>query len=329
MEPYAAPPCGWHCNGCSHFGRDCPGCRQTGGRPFWTTASEIEVCPVYGCCVELEVLDHCGLCPRLPCQTFLHWRDPSMSDEQFQQSLLERVAALRDRAQKEQPTVTTICRASQIALEIHTQLQASAVQNTPNVRRVRRRFSRALRKEDGPLVLDVARVLRSEYGYRAVAYEVILAHRGAFMLLGAQELEELGQGLDSWWSVDSFARTLSGPAWLKGLINYDVILKWARSPDKWWRRAALVSTVALNVKSHGGSGDVPRTLAICRLLVDDHDDMVEKALSWALRELVVHDAAAVRGVLIEHEARLGSRVKREVRNKLTTGLKSPRRRPHQ
>jgi len=174
--------------------------------------------------------------------------------------------------------------------------------------------------------MEVATELRLQYGYRGVPYELILAHRGAFRLLGEQKLEELGRGLDSWGSVDSFARTLSGPAWLKGLIGDGVILKWARSPDKWWRRAALVSTVALNVRSQGGRGDVPRTLKVCRLLVDDHDDTIEKALSWALRELVAHDAGVVKDFIAEHQAELGSRVKREVGNKLRTDLKSPRRR---
>jgi 3-methyladenine DNA glycosylase AlkD len=217
-------------------------------------------------------------------------------------------------------------RAREIAAELHSQLQSLAVKNTPNVRRVRRSFSRALRQEDGHLVLEVARQLRRRHGYRSVAYELILAHRDAFNLLHEQELEELGGGLDSWWSVDSFARILSGPAWLEGLIGDEVIIRWARSRDKWWRRAALVSTVALNVRSGGGTGDVPRTLEICRLLADDHDDMVEKALSWALRELVVHEAAAVSDFIGRHEAGLGSRVKREVGNKLRTGLKSPGRR---
>jgi 3-methyladenine DNA glycosylase AlkD len=271
-------------------------------------------------------LEHCRLCPRLPCQTFLDWRDPSMCDHEFQQSLHERLTALRNRVQQEGPTMNTISRADQIAAEIHSRLYSLKVKDTPTVRRVRRAFSLALRGEDGRLVLEVAKELRRQYGYRSVPYELILAHQGAFKLLGERELEELGRGLDSWWSVDSFARTLSGPAWLKGLIGDGVILKWAQSPDRWWRRAALVSTVALNMRSQGGRGDVTRTLGICRPLVDDHDDMIEKALSWALRELVVHDAAAVRGFLTEHEDRLGSRIKREVRNKLTTGLKSPRRR---
>ncbi len=222
--------------------------------------------------------------------------------------------------------MATTTSAEEFAAQIHRQLQALPVRNAPSVNAVRRAFSRSLRKEDGRLVLELARTLRFRYGYRAVPYELILAHRGAFKMLDERRLEELGRGVDSWGAVDSFARTLSGPAWRDGLIGDEVILKWAHSPDRWWRRAALVSTVALNMRSYGGRGDTPRTLKICGLLVDDHDDMVEKALSWTLRELVVHDARAVEDFIARYEAVLGSRVKREVRNKLRTGLKSPRRR---
>ena len=83
--------------------------------------------------------------------------------------------------------------------------------------------------------------------------------------------------------------------------------------------------MALNMRSQGDKGDVARTLTICGLLVSDHEDMVAKAMSWALRELVVHDAEAVGEFLTEHVAELSARVKREVRNKLTTGLKKPYR----
>jgi 3-methyladenine DNA glycosylase AlkD len=53
--------------------------------------------------------------------------------------------------------------------------------------------------------------------------------------------------------------------------------------------------------------------------------MVEKALSWALRELGKREPAAVRDFLARHGATLGARIKREVRHKLATGLKAPRR----
>ncbi len=98
-----------------------------------------------------------------------------------------------------------------------------------------------------------------------------------------------------------------------------------RSHDRWWRRVALVSTVALNMRTYGGTGDAKRTLAVCQMLVADHDDMVVKALSWALRELVVHDAEVVARFVDTHANELAARVKREVRNKLETGLKSRKR----
>jgi 3-methyladenine DNA glycosylase AlkD len=79
------------------------------------------------------------------------------------------------------------------------------------------------------------------------------------------------------------------------------------------------------MRSQGGYGDVDRTLVICRMLADDHEDMVVKALSWALRQLVVHDPNAVRAFLTTHDDVLAARVKREVTNKLETGLKSPRK----
>jgi 3-methyladenine DNA glycosylase AlkD len=53
--------------------------------------------------------------------------------------------------------------------------------------------------------------------------------------------------------------------------------------------------------------------------------MVYKALSWALRALVVHDPDAVRRFLAEHEDVLAAQVKREVNNKLNTGVKNPRK----
>jgi 3-methyladenine DNA glycosylase AlkD len=139
----------------------------------------------------------------------------------------------------------------------------------------------------------MARALWAAHEQRSSAYELIADYREAFRSIGEAELEELGQGLDSWWSVDSFARTLVGTAWLSGQVSNGLIRHWAGSKDHWLRRAALVSTVALNVRSHGGPEDVPRTLAVCRLLVADRADMVVKAMSWALRELTVHAPKAV------------------------------------
>jgi 3-methyladenine DNA glycosylase AlkD len=215
--------------------------------------------------------------------------------------------------------------ARQVGAALDAEIRALPIRNAPNKRVVRRRYSRLLKASPPDFVLAVVRALLGTHGQRGIAYELLAHHRAAFQSLGPAELEELGQGIDSWWTVDSFARDLAGPAWLQGQVPDELIARWARSPDRWWRRAALVSTVALNVRSHGGYGDTARTLTVCRMLVDDHDDMVVKGLSWALRDLVVHDPEAVTGFLEEHQDVLAARVLREVRNKLTTGLKNPRR----
>ena len=212
-----------------------------------------------------------------------------------------------------------------VASVMDAEIRALPVQNTPNVRAIRCNYSRKLKQADPEFVLNLARELFKTHGHRWVAYELVQSHKAVFQSIGAAELEELGQGINSWSSVDSFARTLAGPAWLKGQVSDELIYKWAHSKDRWWRRAALVSTVALNRRSQGGRGDIPRTLEVCRLLVDDHDDTVVKAMSWALRELVAHNPEAVREFLSEYEDVLAARVKREVKNKLTTGLKNPRR----
>lgn len=212
-----------------------------------------------------------------------------------------------------------------MAAAIDAELRALTHPDTPSERAVRRRYSQALKHSGGEFVLSLARDLFKAYGRRWIAYELIQAHPDSFRRLGASELEEFGGGINSWETADSFARTLSDPAWLHGQVSDGLILKWARSQDLWWRRVALVSTVAWNVRSQGGHGDIPRTLTVCKLLVGDHTDMVVKAMSWALRELVVHDPGAVREFLEKHQSVLAPRVQREVGNKLLTSLKSPRK----
>lgn len=142
----------------------------------------------------------------------------------------------------------------EIALQIDAEIRALSVRNTPNERAIRRKYSQLLKQASPELVLGVAKKLLEDSTYRWLAYELIASHPEAFQHIREAHLEELGQGINSWWSADSFARTLSGPAWLKGRVSDNLIYGWARSTDRWWRRAALVSTVALNMRSQGGRG---------------------------------------------------------------------------
>ncbi|MEW6308940.1 MAG: DNA alkylation repair protein [Bacillota bacterium] len=188
----------------------------------------------------------------------------------------------------------------------------------PEFRRVRREYTEALRGVPAQTVLELALTLLKVHGRRGTAYELVHHHRAAFRALTPRLVEELGEGLSSWGATDAFGAYISGPAWHAGLVNTAEVQRWAGSADRWWRRAALVSCIYPR-------GGVERTLAVCRLLVHDRDDMVVKAMSWALRELVRFDRAAVEGFLSEYERALAARVKRELRHKLRTGLKNLRR----
>ena len=173
----------------------------------------------------------------------------------------------------------------------------------------------------GVLALALKLLVRGGWPQRCVAYELVSHHKPTLASLGQRELEGLGKNLDSWGAVDTFACYLSGPAWRDGQIPDALVHQWARSPDRWWRRAALVSTVPLSRSGHSR-----QTLRVCRMLSADRDDMVVKALSWALRELARRDPESVVDFLARHSQALAARVLREVRNKLTTGLKNPRAR---
>jgi 3-methyladenine DNA glycosylase AlkD len=215
-----------------------------------------------------------------------------------------------------------------IAREIEVRLTSLPAQDTASIRSVRREFSRLLAKAPGQQVIELALSLsrRGSMTYRFIAYELVCHHREALSALGPAEILRLGEGIDSWSAVDCFCCFLAGPAWRQKQLPDRVIHDWALSADRWWRRAALVSTVPLNSRARGGTGDPVRTLKVCAMLTGDRDDMIVKALSWALRELSKRDPNSVRAFLAKHEKALAPRVIREVNNKLVTGLKSPRSR---
>ena len=54
----------------------------------------------------------------------------------------------------------------------------------------------------------------------------------------------------------------------------------------------------------------------------DREDMIVKALSWALRELSKHDKPAVENFMGKYDEVLAGRVRREVYTKLKTGRKN-------
>jgi 3-methyladenine DNA glycosylase AlkD len=197
---------------------------------------------------------------------------------------------------------------------------------TPDIRAVAADLFAKIKDLPAPDLISLAKAMLAlkTFETRQVAYELLGLHRAALRSLALDDLELLGRGIDNWTAVDVFAGQVAGPAWRGGQISDADVARWARSKDRWWRRCALVCTTALNQAARGGKGDARRTLKLCKMLAEDHDDMISKALSWALRELIPHDPAAVRAFVNENEGELRPHIIREVRSKLSTGRKNPK-----
>ena len=86
--------CGTDCSACPLHGNMCAGCNETCGRVFH--APEGKPCPIYTCCAHQRRFAACASCEKLPCEIWQAVRDPSMTDEQFQKSILDRTGALRE-----------------------------------------------------------------------------------------------------------------------------------------------------------------------------------------------------------------------------------------
>ena len=100
QEKSLAAACGLFCGDCEFIWDKCAGCNDVKGKPFWAEMYNLDVCPVYGCCVDEKQLEHCGLCERLPCNTFTSLRDPALSDEEYEKSLIERQKNLNSRKER-------------------------------------------------------------------------------------------------------------------------------------------------------------------------------------------------------------------------------------
>ncbi len=154
-----------------------------------------------------------------------------------------------------------------------------------------------------------------------MAYELFGKTPKRLAQLKQTDVLQLGRNLDNWASVDTYSCYITGVCWRNGVLSDTDIQNCLDSPNRWWRRVAVVSTVGLNQKIRGGKGDTEKTLKICQQVLNDKDDMIVKALSWSLRELSKSDKQSVIDFMQKYENELHPRVKREVWTKLTTGRK--------
>lgn len=100
--------------------------------------------------------------------------------------------------------------------------------------------------------------------------------------------------VNNWNLVDLSARPIVGVY----LMDKDrtILDQWARSDNLWVRRIAIVAT--WNFIKNGQFDD---TLRIARMLMNDQQDLIHKAVGWMLRELGKQDEEVLKLFLKKHQ----------------------------
>ena len=101
------------------------------------------------------------------------------------------------------------------------------------------------------------------------------------------------RGVNNWDLVDGSAPTIVG-GYLEDKDRAQ-LYTWAESEDLWERRIAMLATFRF-IKQK----DFKDALAIAKLLRDDEQDLIHKAVGWMLREVGNRDLAAEERFLKTH-----------------------------
>lgn len=86
--------CGTECRECGCYGTVCRGCNESLGKVFH--APEGQACPIYECSVDHKKLRGCGDCSMAPCDIWKKTKDPSLSEEEFERNIQERLGRLKN-----------------------------------------------------------------------------------------------------------------------------------------------------------------------------------------------------------------------------------------
>lgn len=93
MTPETLSCCGTKCSECGCYGSMCKGCNESAGKVFH--APKRQACPIYECSVNKKKQAGCGDCKNLPCDVWRNTKDPSMSEEEFENNIRQRVENLK------------------------------------------------------------------------------------------------------------------------------------------------------------------------------------------------------------------------------------------
>lgn len=160
---------------------------------------------------------------------------------------------------------------------------------TADLRRAVRRCRRdVLREHDFDFLVEVADQLFSGTVLEEKVAAVFLLEK-LDAQCGDREFKLFEAWLDrigSWADHDGLVHYLIAPMIAAKPSRLKSVLRWARSKDRWHRRAACVALI----QGTRHKKFLPQIKKLSDLLLADEDDMVQKGLGWLLRETAKYDA---------------------------------------
>jgi 3-methyladenine DNA glycosylase AlkD len=160
---------------------------------------------------------------------------------------------------------------------------------TADLRRAIRRCRRdILRTRDFDFLVEVADQLFSGRVLEEKIAGVFLLE-GLHGQCGDREFRLFETWLDricSWADHDGLVHDLIAPMIAAEPKRVKAVFRWARSKDRWHRRAACVALI----RGTRAKMFFPEIVKLSNFLLVDDDDMVQKGLGWLLRETAKFDA---------------------------------------
>jgi 3-methyladenine DNA glycosylase AlkD len=173
---------------------------------------------------------------------------------------------------------------------------------THDLRRLARRFRRTLIQERGiDFLVQVADQLFRGHILDEKNFAVLLLEKNP-AALSRSEFEIFASWLDrvtSWADHDALVHYLIAPMLAANPRWSTVVFRWAKSSNRWHRRAACVALIQGTRRGLF----FPEIVRLSDLLLADDDDMVQKGLGWLLRETAKFNARATVPYLMTIRAR--------------------------
>ncbi len=177
---------------------------------------------------------------------------------------------------------------------------------TADLRKSATRFRRKIRNEFGlEFLLHVADRLFMGKNLEEKIYAVFLleALTVEFDEAEFKLFESWLPRISSWADHDALVHYLIAPMIVTKPSRVVAVFRWAKSSNRWHRRAACVSLIRATRQKKSFSS----VIRLSKLLLRDEDEMVQKGLGWLLRETAKADAKATVPYLMrirEHAPRL-------------------------